>query len=99
MTTIKARCPACDEVEIPDVEVWLQVCRNVPSLSQFGFRCPACHLPVTKPADNRVISLLLSAGVCTCGHRHRARMGEHFAISYAYKCDECPCAPEDWTAA
>jgi len=30
---------------------------------------------------------------CACGHRHRGRMGEHFAIEQACRCDDktCPC--------
>jgi len=29
----------------------------------YQFACPSCHAPVEKPADRRVVALLISAGV------------------------------------
>lgn len=28
---------------------------------------------------------------CLCGHRHRARMGEHFAVGPVLPCEDCAC--------
>jgi endogenous inhibitor of DNA gyrase (YacG/DUF329 family) len=62
MTTIKASCPACGEVELTSDDVTLRVCTSAP-LSYYSFRCPTCQDEVRKPADDHVVSLLLSGGV------------------------------------
>jgi proteasome accessory factor C len=68
MTTIKASCPMCGEVELTPAEVWLMVCSHAP-LSYYAFRCTSCHDEVRKPADDHVVSLLVS------GRRARRRSG------------------------
>jgi predicted RNA-binding Zn-ribbon protein involved in translation (DUF1610 family) len=62
MTTIKASCPTCGEVEMTSRDVALMVCSHAP-LSYYSFDCPDCHDEVRKPADDHVISLLMSGGV------------------------------------
>lgn len=62
MTTIKASCPTCGEVELTSADIRLQVC-NVAPLSHYSFTCPRCKDVVRKPADDHVVSLLLSGGV------------------------------------
>ena len=62
MTTIKASCPSCGEVELTNKDVRLHVCSHAP-LSYYAFDCPSCHDEVRKPADDHVISLLMSGGV------------------------------------
>jgi len=62
MTTIKASCPTCGEVELTPDDVSLRVC-TVPSLSYYCFDCPACRVQVRKPADDHVAALLVSGGV------------------------------------
>jgi hypothetical protein len=62
MTTIKATCPTCGEVELTHEDVRLMVC-NEASLSYYAFDCPGCVHEVRKPADAHVISLLMSGGV------------------------------------
>lgn len=62
MTTIKASCPTCGEVELTNADVRLRVCSHA-SLSYYAFDCPGCHDEVRKPADDHVISLLMSGGV------------------------------------
>lgn len=62
MTTIKASCPTCGEVELTPNDVSLMVCNHAP-LSYYAFGCPSCHDEVRKPADDHVVSLLLSGGV------------------------------------
>ncbi|MEO6714913.1 MAG: hypothetical protein ABIM89_16005 [Mycobacteriales bacterium] len=62
MTTIKASCPTCGEVELTSPDVTLMVC-NQASLSYYTFGCPTCADEVRKPADDHVVSLLMSGGV------------------------------------
>ena len=62
MTTIKASCPACGEVELTSQDVTLMVCNHAPQ-SYYTFCCPKCTAEVRKPADDHVVSLLVSGGV------------------------------------
>jgi hypothetical protein len=62
MTTIKASCPRCGEVELTAADMSLMVCTSAP-LSYYAFRCPSCRDEVRKPADDHIISLLMSGGV------------------------------------
>ena len=62
MTTIKASCPACGEVELTSEDVTLMVCNHAPQ-SYYTFSCPKCSDEVRKPADDHVVSLLMSGGV------------------------------------
>lgn len=62
MTTIRARCPECGEVDLTNRDIELQVCTLAP-LSYYAFECPNCGEEVRKPADDHVISLLMSGGV------------------------------------
>lgn len=62
MTTIKATCPRCGEVELTPAEIRLAVCTNAP-LSSYGFTCLGCRDEVDKPADEHIVALLTSGGV------------------------------------
>ena len=62
MTTIKASCPGCGEVELTSSDVTLMVCNHAPQ-SYYTFTCPKCTDEVRKPADDHVVSLLMSGGV------------------------------------
>ncbi len=62
MTTIKASCPTCGEVELTPADVALMVCSHAP-LSYYAFHCTTCSEEVRKPADDHVVSLLVSGGV------------------------------------
>ncbi len=62
MTTIKATCPACGEIELTPRDVSLMVCTQA-ALSYYAFDCPTCHGNVRKPADDHVVSLLVSGGI------------------------------------
>ncbi len=62
MTTIKATCPICGDVDLTPCDVTLTV--TEPSgAAHYSFRCPACSDCVRKPADEDVVALLASAGV------------------------------------
>lgn len=62
VTIIKASCPICGAVELTSSDVRLMVC-NIPTRSYYAFECPTCRDEVRKPADEHVISLLISEGV------------------------------------
>ena len=62
MTTIKASCPTCGEVELTPADVSLMVCSHA-ALSYYAFTCLTCLDEIRKPADDHVVSLLVSGGV------------------------------------
>lgn len=62
MTTIKATCGTCGDVELTVADV--QVMINEDDLSaSYSFRCPCCAGVVVKKAPADMIDLLISAGV------------------------------------
>lgn len=62
MTTIKATCPTCGEVDLTAEDVLLRIAAGAGS-NTYGFSCPDCGDFVEKPADDRIVRLLLSGGV------------------------------------
>jgi hypothetical protein len=62
VTTIKASCPTCGEVELTSTDISLMVCSHA-AKSYYAFHCPHCLDEVRKPADDHVVSLLVSGGV------------------------------------
>jgi hypothetical protein len=62
MTTIRATCPVCDEVELDADELSLFVCPTAPK-AFYAFDCPSCHEEVRKNADDHVVDLLMRGGV------------------------------------
>lgn len=62
MTTIKATCPQCGEVDLTADDILLRI-GSVKITNTYGFSCPDCTEFVEKPADERIVRLLLSGGV------------------------------------
>ncbi|PWJ53187.1 hypothetical protein SAMN06264364_11482 [Quadrisphaera granulorum] len=62
MTTIKASCPTCGDVELTPPQVRLVVC-TVPAWSFYAFDCPECTDEVRKHATEDVVRLLTTGGV------------------------------------
>lgn len=62
MTTIKATCPKCGEVDLTADDILLRI-GSVKTTNSYGFSCPDCAEFVEKPADERIVRLLLSGGV------------------------------------
>ncbi|CAN5703406.1 hypothetical protein BH18ACT15_BH18ACT15_15220 [soil metagenome] len=60
MTTIKATCPQCGEVDLAPDDIRLTIGT---SDKRYGFSCPTCSDYIEKAADDRVVRLLLSGGV------------------------------------
>jgi hypothetical protein len=84
MTTIKATCPTCGEVELTADDLTLMVCSQA-SLSYYAFRCPRCIEEIRKPADDHIISLLISGGVRATNWNVPAEaLEEHDGSSISY---------------
>ena len=62
MTTIKASCPSCGDVELTPHQERLVVC-SVKSWSYYAFSCTTCQEEIRKPAGRDVVALLISGGV------------------------------------
>lgn len=62
MTTIKASCPCCGDVELNPGQVRLVVC-TVKDWSFYSFTCTTCQDSIRKPAGEDIVSLLRSGGV------------------------------------
>lgn len=62
MTTIKATCPTCGEIDLTAEDILLRIGGNK-AANTYGFSCPTCTGFVEKPANERIVRLLLSGGV------------------------------------
>ncbi len=62
VTTIKATCPTCGDVDLTPPDVRLTVAEAA-GWATYTFRCSECHDSIEKPADEEVVALLSSAGV------------------------------------
>lgn len=62
VATVRASCPSCGDVELTTREVQVQVC-SATDEGTYSFLCPGCRLIVNKGAEQRVVELLVSAGV------------------------------------
>lgn len=62
MTTIKTSCPVCGDVELTPAQMRLVVCSRS-DWSFYSFTCATCQDEIRKPADEEVVSLLVSGGV------------------------------------
>jgi hypothetical protein len=62
MTTIRTTCPRCGEVDMSPESIMLSI-RDSAGEGSYRFFCPTCMNTIEKPADRKVVALLLSAGV------------------------------------
>lgn len=62
MTRVEATCPTCGTVECTVADLELGVCSFRPA-SFYAFECPSCESWIHKPADARVIEILVAEGV------------------------------------
>jgi endogenous inhibitor of DNA gyrase (YacG/DUF329 family) len=62
VTTIRASCPTCGDVQLRPSDVRVRVCAD-DNQGTYVFPCPLCAVPVTKDASSRIIELLVSSGV------------------------------------
>lgn len=67
MTRIRANCPDCGEVELTPDDMLVCLAHDDDDLigdgSHYRFTCPSCATIVRKPADGRIVQLLLTGGV------------------------------------
>jgi hypothetical protein len=61
-TMIRASCTECGDVELTTRDVRVRVCSDLEQ-STYVFRCPTCQMAVVKPAEQRVVDLLIASGV------------------------------------
>ncbi|MBW3546709.1 MAG: hypothetical protein KY452_01030 [Actinobacteria bacterium] len=61
MAKVRASCPDCGNVELSTDDVQVRVCVD-DGAGTYAFRCPACRVAAAKPADARVVHLLVSWG-------------------------------------
>ncbi len=62
MATIRATCGDCGDVELTTADVHVRVCVEDNS-GAYHFRCPHCAMAVVKPAEPRIVDLLVASGV------------------------------------
>jgi hypothetical protein len=62
MVIIKTTCPSCGEVDLTAEKVELRIALGGTG-SSYAFDCPLCTDRIRKPADSRVVQLLISGGV------------------------------------
>ena len=62
MTTIRANCPSCGDVQLTAHDLTVRVCAD-DERGSYCFRCPDCQGAVAKEASRRIVDLLVSSGV------------------------------------
>jgi hypothetical protein len=62
VTTIKATCPTCGDVDLKPRDIHVTVAPAA-GWATYQFVCPACADEITKAADDEVVTLLRGAGV------------------------------------
>ena len=62
MTTIRANCPECGDVQLKVTDLTVRFCSN-DEQGSYIFECPSCSGVVTKDASQRIVDLLTSSGV------------------------------------
>lgn len=75
MTTIRANCPSCGDVQLTADDLTVRVCAD-DERGSYCFRCPACQRAVAKEASRRIVDLLVSSGVRMQVWRLPAELGE-----------------------
>ncbi|MEZ5169657.1 MAG: hypothetical protein R3A49_02790 [Acidimicrobiia bacterium] len=63
MTTIRASCPSCGDIQLQAEDLIVRVCLDDDEGGAYCFRCPSCDLAVSKDASTRIVDLLASSGV------------------------------------
>ena len=62
VTTIRANCPSCGDVQLTADDLTVRVCAD-DERGSYCFRCPDCRQAVAKEASRRIVDLLVSSGV------------------------------------
>ena len=62
MTTIRTSCPVCGDVELAPTDLALHLTPSS-GTGTYVFACPHCEQTQSRPANHRVVSILLATGV------------------------------------
>jgi len=62
MTTIRTTCKHCGDVELTTGDIGLELAAEG-STGHYRFDCPFCASTQRRPANHRVVSILLATGV------------------------------------
>ena len=62
MTTIRTTCNRCGDVELTTSDIGLELTAER-STGSYRFECPFCSSIQRRPANHRVVSILLATGV------------------------------------
>jgi hypothetical protein len=62
VTTIRANCPSCGDVQLTADDLTVRVCAD-DERGSYCFQCPECMRAVAKDATRRIVDLLVSSGV------------------------------------
>lgn len=62
VATIRASCPTCGDVELTTSDVRVLLCADT-NEGSYAFQCPSCRVAVSKPAEPRVVDVLVASGV------------------------------------
>jgi hypothetical protein len=62
MTTIRTTCKHCGDVELTTRDIGLELAAEG-STGHYRFDCPYCDSTQRRPANHRVVSILLATGV------------------------------------
>ena len=77
-TVIKASCHDCGDVELAVHDLEVRVC-TTDAQGTYVFRCPSCLMSVAKPAEQRVVEMLVASGVSLVEWDLPAELFEHRA--------------------
>lgn len=75
VATIRASCPTCGDVELTTRDVRVLLCSDT-NEGSYAFQCPACRVAVSKPAEPRVVDVLVASGVKLTVWQMPAEMAE-----------------------
>lgn len=75
MATVRATCPDCGDIEIASSDVKVRVCID-DNAGSYAFRCPECARATAKPAESKVIQLLVGVGTPLTMWRRPAELSE-----------------------
>lgn len=62
MTTIKTTCSRCGDIHLTPADLALELNPNQDE-GTYRFSCPSCNMLQRRPANARVVSVLLATGV------------------------------------
>ena len=68
MTTIRTTCPTCGEVKLTVADVALELLPGAQE-GRYRFACPVCGTIRRRPANRRVVTILLATGVVSVDAR------------------------------